>query len=200
MAKDMFLEAIAEFLSQEQLITNQSRHLSYVTSYRGLFYNPVKAVLLPRNTTEVSKILYTANKYKQAIVPQGGNTGLVGGQQGSSPGQVIVSLKRMNNILNINKFDRLATVESGVILSDLHSKLKDYSLMFPLQLASQQLCQIGGNLASNAGGVAVLSYGSMRDLCMGIEVVLPDGSVVNDLRSIKKDNMGYNIRARSGPR
>lgn len=190
-----FLNDLKTILSDKQIITEEKQQLAFVKSPRNFFENKVALVLLPNSTMQVSQIVKLCNKYKKSIIPQGGNTGLVGGQQGiDSQNNIILSLKNLNNIGHVNEYDYSVIVEAGTILSDLHNYVAQYNLMFPLQLASQQNCQIGGNLAANAGGLTVLSYGNMRDLCLGLEVVLPDGTILNDLRIVKKDNMGYDLK------
>lgn len=192
---NLFLSELKNILPDEQIITDGARTLPYTLSARNFFEYNVNAVLLPNSTEQISQIMKLCFKHKQAIIAQGGNTGLVGGQQTVlGCNNIILSLKKLNSIININKYDFVVIAEAGVILSDLHKAVEHESLMFPLQLASQGSCQIGGNLASNAGGLAVLSYGSMRDLCLGLEVVLCDGTILNDMRIVKKDNMGYDLK------
>lgn len=190
-----FLSELKNILNDKQIITNEEQKRSFIESPRGFFENKLAYVLLPNSTLQISQILQLCNKYKQSIIPQGGNTGLVGAQQGvRSKNNIVLSLKKLNKIHNINKYDYSVVAEAGVVLNDLHNYVAKENLMFPMQLASQQSCQIGGNLATNAGGLAVLSYGTMRDLCLGLEVVLADGRILNDLRIVKKDNMGYDLK------
>lgn len=192
---NLFLSELKTILTDEQVITDKARKLPYIFSQRNFFEHNVSAVLLPNSTQQISQIMKLCFKHKQPIIAQGGNTGLVGGQQGVlGANNIILSLKKLNKVININKYDFVVTSESGVILSDLHKEVENEGLIFPLQLASQASCQIGGNIASNAGGLAVLSYGSMRDLCLGLEVVLSDGTILNDMRTVKKDNMGYDVK------
>jgi FAD/FMN-containing dehydrogenase len=144
---------------------------------------------------EVSAIMQLAYETATPVVPQGGNTGLVGAQQPDTSGRaIILSLSRLNQIRNIDTTGNLVTVEAGVILQNLQEAVQDAGRLFPLSLGAEGSCQIGGNLSSNAGGTAVLAYGNMRELCLGLEVVLPDGQVLNDLRRVKKDNTGYDLR------
>src|SRR5690606_3804636 len=129
------------------------------------------------------------------IVPQSGNTGLVGAQvPDAGGGQVVLSLSRLNRIREIDLLSNTVTVEAGVILQTLQETAAQAGRLFPLSLAAQGSCQIGGNLSSNAGGTNVLAYGNARELCLGVEVVLPTGEVFDDLRKLKKDNTGYDLK------
>src|SRR5690606_29972222 len=167
----------------------------HVMERGGLFGGASSLVLRPANTDEVSRIMRLATETRTPIVPQGGNTGLVGGQMPDKTGkQVIVSLSRLNRIREIDLASNTATVEAGVVLQVLQEAAAEKDRLFPLALASQGSCQIGGNLSSNAGGVGALAYGTARDLCLGVEVVLPTGEVFDDLRKLKKDNTGYDLK------
>ena len=149
----------------------------------------------PANVKEVSTILSSANSENIPIIPYGGGTGLVGGQiQDRGPAGILLSLKRMNKIRYLNSEENVITVEAGVILSDLRSAAEKEERVFPLSLASEGTAQIGGNLATNAGGVNVLRYGSTRSLCLGLEVVFADGSIWNGLSRLHKDNTGYDLK------
>ena len=128
-------------------------------------------------------------------MPQGGNTGLVGGQMPDRSGrEIVLSLSRLNRIREIDPLSNTITAEAGVVLETLHEAADAADRLFPLSLASQGSCQIGGNLSSNAGGTGVLAYGNARELCLGVEVVLPTGEVLDDLRKLKKDNTGYDLK------
>jgi FAD/FMN-containing dehydrogenase len=167
----------------------------HLTEQRNLFHGKTSLVLKPASTAEVAAILKLANETRTAIVPQGGNTGLVGGQvPDASGGQVIVSLSRMNRIREVDIDGECIITEAGVILDTLAKAAEKAGRLFPLWLGSAGTCQIGGNLSSNAGGTQVLAYGNMRDLCLGLEVVLPGGQVLNGLSRLKKDNAGYDLR------
>jgi FAD/FMN-containing dehydrogenase len=160
---------------------------------RGLYGGTSSLVLRPGSTAEVSAILKLAQETVTPVVPQGGNTGLVGGQMPYG-GEVVVSLGRMNRIREIDLASNTVTAEAGVILHALREAADAADRLFPLSLASQGSCQIGGNLSSNAGGTGALAYGTARDLCLGVEVVLPGGAVLDDLRKLKKDNTGYDLK------
>lgn len=167
----------------------------YLIEQRDLYHGKTALVLRPANVQEVSEIMKLAYATATPIVPQGGNTGLVGGQQPDQSGNaIIISLNRMNKIRSIDTFANLITVEAGVILKNLQQAAEAEGRLFPLSLGAEGSCQVGGNLSTNAGGTAVLAYGNMRELCLGLEVVLPNGEILNDLRYVKKDNSGYNLK------
>lgn len=167
----------------------------YVTERRGRYPGISPLVLRPGSVDEVSRIMKLATETRTAIVPQGGNTGLVGAQVPDLSGtQVILSLSRLNRIREIDTQSNTVTVEAGLILEKLHEAADAADRLFPLSLGSQGSCEIGGNLSSNAGGTGVLAYGNARELCLGVEVVLPTGEVFDDLRKLKKDNTGYDLK------
>ncbi len=152
-------------------------------------------VLRPGSTGEVSRILALASETGTPIVPQGGNTGLVGGQIPDGEGRaVIVAMGRMNRIRDLDISSNTVTAEAGVVLQTLREAADAADRLFPLSLGSQGSCQVGGNLSSNAGGTGALVHGSARELCLGLEVVLPTGEVFDDLRKLKKDNTGYDLK------
>jgi len=143
----------------------------------------------------VSAIVTLCNEACIGIVPQGGNTGLVGGSVPSKSGlEVVVSLEQMNKIIDIDPINYTMTLEAGCILSEVQNAARDVGRMFPLSLAAEGSCQIGGNLSTNAGGVAVLRYGNAKELVLGLEVVLPDGTIMSGLRRLRKDNTGYDLK------
>ncbi len=167
----------------------------YLIEPREKFGGKTTLVLRPSEVEEVSAILKLATETGTAIVPQGGNTGLVGGQMPDASGeQVILSLSRLNKIRSVEPSGNLMIVEAGVVLQKVQEAAEKAGRLFPLSLGSEGSCQIGGNLSSNAGGTAVLAYGNTRELCLGVEVVLPTGEVLNDLRYVKKDNTGYDLK------
>lgn len=152
-------------------------------------------VLRPGSTEEVSRIMALATESRTAVVPQAGNTGLVGGQIAlAEDSAIVVSSERLDSILQLDAINNTMTVQAGVILKSVHDAATAVDRLFPLSLASEGSCRIGGNLASNAGGLNVLAYGNARDLCLGLEVVLPDGRVWNGLRRLRKDNTGYDLK------
>ena len=151
-------------------------------------------VARPKSTSEVSDVLHLCNEEGIPVVPQGGNTGLVGAGVLAEPGGVILSLSRMNTISSPDLFDGSILVEAGVILEQLHQYLEGTGLMFPMHLGSEGSAQFGGLIATNAGGSHAFCYGMMEDLILGLEVVLADGSVWNGLRAVQKDNASYQLR------
>ena len=176
-------------------IFNKMDHEKYVNDWREQYVGKTYAVLRPSNTEEVSNILKFASENNITIVPQGGNTGLCGGATPDKSGNsIILSLEKMNKIRSFNKQAKTITVDAGVILSSIHEKVEQEDLFFPLSLGAKGSCMIGGNLSTNAGGINVLKYGNSRELCLGLEVVLPDGKIMNLLTELKKDNTGYDLK------
>ena len=167
---------------------------SYLSEPRGLYWNESLHIIKPRSTKEVSDCLRLATKYKIGVVPWSGGTGLVGGQIALDKYHVTLSLEKMNKIRNFSSINQSIEVEAGVILESVHEFVGKKSFLFPLSMASKGSCCIGGNLATNAGGIGVLKYGNARDLCLGLEVVLADGSIINDIKTLKKDNTGYDLK------
>jgi FAD/FMN-containing dehydrogenase len=166
----------------------------FLREQRDLYRGKAAIVLKPASTEEVSKILALADKTKSAIVPQGGNTGLVGGQTSFDRNAIIVSTARMNKIREVDADANTMTVESGVILQNAQEAASKADRLFPLSLGAEGSCTIGGNLSTNAGGTQVLAYGNARDLVLGLEVVLANGKILRGLRKLKKDNTGYDLR------
>jgi len=169
----------------------------FLGEWRGLYRGRAPIVLLPASTAEVSGILAVCSRSRIGVVPQGGNTGLVGGAVATSTAtspQVIVSARRMAVIREIDADNYTLTAEAGCVLASLQAAAAEVDRYFPLSLAAEGSCQLGGNLATNAGGTNVLRYGTARDLVLGIEVVLADGRVLNALRALRKDNTGYDLK------
>ena len=167
----------------------------YLLEERGLYRGKSELLLKPSNTKEVSDIIKLCNKNDIKIVPQGGRTGLCGGTIPHENGkEIMLSLERMNKILELNKENFTITVQAGCILNNIQIKAEENSLFFPLSLASEGSCTIGGNLATNAGGINVLRYGMTRDLVLGLEIVMANGEIWNSLSSLRKDNRGYNLK------
>ena len=159
---------------------------------RGRWKGHALAVVRPATTDEVAAVVRLCHAARVPMVPQGGNTGLVGG--GVPDGAVVIAMGRMNRIRAIDPLNATLTVEAGCTLAAIQTAADDAGQLFPLSLASQGSCQIGGNLSTNAGGTAVLRYGTTRDLVLGIEAVLPSGEVLNTLSALRKDNTGYALR------
>ena len=167
----------------------------YLEEPRGQYHGRASALLAPRSTDEVAAILRLASALRLPVVPYGGGTGLVGGQVApDGPPPLLVSLERMTAIRAIYPQEAVLVAEAGAVLADVQAAAADHGMLFPLSMASQGSCRIGGNLATNSGGVGVLRYGNARDLCLGLEAVLPDGSVLHGLKRLRKDNTGYDLR------
>ena len=162
---------------------------------RGLIGRQDAVVVAPSSVSGVAAVIRRCNELSIAVIPHGGGTGLVGGQlpQGL-PTPLVLSLGRLAAIRQVSLEENLVTAEAGCILADVHAETESLGRQFPLSLAARGSCQIGGNLATNAGGVHVLRYGNARDLCVGLEVVLPDGRIWDGLSSLRKDNAGYDLR------
>ncbi|MEY9883252.1 FAD-binding oxidoreductase [Bradyrhizobium sp. USDA 328] len=188
-------ELIAQFrkiVGDRHAITDATDIEPYVTEERNLFHGRSPLVLRPGSTAEVSAICKLASAHKIALVPQGGNTGLVGGQTPHN-GEVVVSLRRLDKIREVDTASNTMTCEAGVVLQIAQAKAAEVDRLFPLSLGAEGSCTIGGNLSTNAGGTAALAYGVAREMALGLEVVLADGRVLNLLSKLKKDNTGYNL-------
>src|ERR1700684_3629519 len=174
-------------------VTDAADIAPYVTEERDLFHGRSPLVLRPGSTAEVSDICKLASEQRIALVPQGGNTGLVGGQTPHN-GEVVVSMRRLDKIREIDAASNTMTCEAGVVLQIAQQKAAEIARLFPLSLGAEGSCTIGGNLSTNAGGTAALAYGVAREMALGVEVVLADGRVLNALSKLKKDNTGYDLR------
>ncbi len=195
------LDRFAALVGAQNAITEAAEIAPRLIENRGLYHGKSSMVLKPSSTQEVSAILALASETKTPIVPQTGNTGLVGGQTPSEDGTaIILSLERMNRIRDIDPLANVMVVDAGCILADVQKAAESVHRLFPLSLGSEGSCRIGGNLSTNAGGTAVLAYGNMRQLCLGLEVVLPTGEIWDGLRRLKKDNTGYDLRDCSSAR
>ena len=195
MIDEKLIERFIEIVGVNHALVDQDVISSYLVEQRGLYHGRTPLVLRPSSPKEVSEIMKLASETGTPIVPQGGNTGLVGAQQpDETANEIIVSMERLNRIRSIDVEGNLALVEAGVVLQTLQEKVDEKGRFFPLSLGSEGSCQIGGNLSSNAGGTDVLAYGNTRELCLGLEVVLPDGRILDDLRYVKKDNSGYDLK------
>lgn len=187
-----FLDILARQLPPGTLRPAEPR---YLEEPRGKWAGMAAAVACPASTEEVATIVRACAAAGVGIVPWGGGTGLVSGQvmtEGALP--LLLSLERMSRIRGIYPEENVLIAEAGVILADIHTAAEGAGRLFPLSLGSQGSCRIGGNLATNAGGVNVLRYGNARELCLGLEAVLPDGSVWHGLKRLRKDNTGYDLR------
>src|SRR5580698_7290802 len=168
----------------------------YLSDFRHLYKGTTPLVLRPRSVDEVARILRICNRDEVALVPHGGNTSYCGGATPDESGsQVVVSLQRLNRVRQLDAANYSMIIEAGCTLSEAQNAARDADRLFPLSLGSEGTAQIGGNLSTNAGGTAVLRYGMMRDLVLGLEVVLADGRVMSGLRSLRKDNTGYDLKS-----
>ena len=195
MKKADLIARLIEICGESNVLTEDADTAPYLKEWRGRWTGKTAAVVRPGSTQEVAAILKLASETKTAVVPQGGNTGLVGGQIPDASGrEIILSTARLNRIREIDPAGNTITVEAGVVLQAVQEAADDNGRLFPLSLGSQGSCQIGGNLSTNAGGTGALAHGVARDLCLGLEVVLPTGEILDDLNKLKKDNTGYNLR------
>jgi FAD/FMN-containing dehydrogenase len=187
-----FVNHLAADLPEGVLSAPEPRHLE---EPRGRWPGQAGVLARPRTTEEVARIVRACGESRVGVVPYSGGTGLVGGQimpQGPAP--LLLSLERMTALRGVYPAENAMVVEAGMILAEVQAEAAKVGRLFPLSLASEGSCRIGGNLAANAGGTAVLRYGNARDLCLGLEAVLPDGSVFNGLTRLRKDNAGYDLR------
>ncbi len=195
-AQDALLARLAAIVGERHVLTEAGDVAAYLAEPRDLFHGKAHAVVRPGSTQETADVLRACSEAGVAVVPQGGNTGLVGGQ---IPGQgnreeIVLSLKRMDRVREVDAASMTMTVEAGLSLLRVQEEAEKVGALFPLSLASEGSCTIGGNLATNAGGTAVLAYGNARDLVVGLEVVLADGRVLSNLSKLKKDNTGYDLK------
>src|SRR5271170_3015578 len=168
----------------------------FVVDFRRLYRGATPLVLLPRNVDEVAEILRICNREEVAVVPHGGNTSYCGGATPDEGGsQIVLSLRGLNRVRQIDAVNYSMIIEAGCTLAEAQKAAREADRLFPLSLGSEGTAQIGGNLSTNAGGTAVLRYGMMRDLVLGLEVVLADGRVLSGLRSLRKDNTGYDVKS-----
>ena len=183
----------AAIVGERYAVTDPAEIAPYLTEERGLYHGRSPLVLRPGSVAEVAAILKLANATKTPIVPQGGNTGLVGGQT-PHQGEVLLSLRRLDHIREVDPTSNTMTCEAGVVLIKAQEAAAAAGRLFPLSLGAEGSCTIGGNLSTNAGGTGALAYGVARELVLGLEVVLADGRILNNLRKLKKDNTGYDLR------
>ncbi|HSI56957.1 MAG TPA: FAD-binding oxidoreductase [Ideonella sp.] len=189
------LAALREALGPSGLLTEAADQARYLQDWRGNFPGRALAVALPASTAEVSAVVKLCAAAGVAIVPQGGNTGLVGGSVPDASGrELVLSLQRLNRVREVDPLCNAITVEAGCILQTVQEEAARHGRLFPLALGAQGSAMIGGNLSTNAGGEQVLRYGNARDLALGLEVVLPDGRVLDALSPLRKDNTGYDLK------
>jgi FAD/FMN-containing dehydrogenase len=190
-----FIGNIEAIVGAAGIIRDAERMQSYLSDWRNAYHGEAALVVRPASTDEVAAVVRLCHENQIALVPQGGNTGLCGGSIPDASGsQVVLSLTRMTRIREVDPANETITVEAGVILQTVQDAAAEAGRLFPLSLGAEGSCTVGGNLATNAGGTAVLRYGNMRDLTLGLEVVLPDGRIWNGLRGLRKDNTGYDLK------
>ncbi len=182
-----------------RLLTAQEDVAPFLTDWRGKWRGTAMAVALPGNTAEVAQLMSWCHAHGVPVVPQGGNTGLSGGsvpqaRHGAQKLPIVLSLTRLNKVRSVDPLNGTLIAEAGVTLLQVQQAAIEQGRLFPLSLAAEGTCTIGGNLASNAGGVQVLRYGNARELCLGLEVVTPEGEIWDGLRTLRKDNTGYDLR------
>ncbi|TYC67556.1 FAD-binding oxidoreductase [Stappia sp. BW2] len=195
MERTAHADRFAELIGEANVLTNPDDQAPYLTEWRDLYQGVTPMVLRPGSTEEVSAVMTYAYQNDLKVVPQGGNTGLVGGQIPQETGdEIVLSLSRMNKVRAVDPAGFTITAEAGVVLETLQNEAEKVDRLFPLALGAQGSCQIGGNISTNAGGTAVLAYGNTRDLVLGLEVVLPTGEIWNGLRTLRKDNTGYDLK------
>jgi FAD/FMN-containing dehydrogenase len=189
------LERLAAIVGAEHLLTDPAAVAPYCLDWRKRYLGRALAVARPNSTEQAAALLAYAYAEKIPVVPQGGNTGLAGGATPDQSGKaLVVALGRMNRLREFDLANNSMTVEAGMTLATAQAAAQNGNRLFPLSLASEGSCQIGGNLSTNAGGLAVLRYGTMRDLVLGLEAVLPDGRVLNDLSGLRKNTTGFDVK------
>ena len=194
MKKTEFLTQCQNAIGKSHVLTDDAM-AGFLTDWRGRFTGKALAVLRPGDTAEVASLIKLCQQFSVPVVPQGGNTGLVLGSVPDASGTaVVLSLSRLNRLRAIDPQNNTLTAEAGCLLQQVQEQAARHDRLFPLSLASEGSCTIGGNLSTNAGGTAVLRYGSMRELTLGLEVVNAQGEIWNGLRTLRKDNTGYDLR------
>ena len=190
------MTTFAEVVGSDAVITDPAELEPLLTDHRHLYRGRALAVVRPRTVEQISRLLAYCNDLGIGVIPQAGNTGYCGGATPDESGrQVVLLLQRLNRIRAIDPLDFSLVAEAGCILADVQRAAASVERLFPLSLGSEGTCQIGGNLSTNAGGTSVVRYGMMRDLVLGLEVVLADGRVLSSLQTLRKDNTGYDIKS-----
>ncbi len=195
MMRDNLIEKLATIVGASHVLTSDDDMAPYMTDWRGRYHGAACCLVRPASTQEVAAVVQACAEAGVSIVPQGGNTSLCGaGIPDSSGASVMISLTRMNRIRAIDTANNTLTVEAGCLLRTVQEAAGEAGRYFPLSLAAEGSCQIGGNLSTNAGGVRVLRYGNIRELTLGLETVLPSGEIWDGLRGLRKDNTGYDLK------
>jgi FAD/FMN-containing dehydrogenase len=192
---DIFLTQCRELIGDGHVLVDDDDVATYLTDWRGRYTGRARAVLRPADPEQVAALVRLCGVHHVPVVPQGGRTGLVIGSVPDQSGRaVVLSLRRLNRIRAVDPVNRTMTVDAGCILHDIQQAAAGAGMLFPLSLAAEGSCTIGGNLATNAGGTGVLRYGNTRELCLGLEVVTAAGQLWDGLRGLRKDNTGYDLR------
>ena len=187
---------IAEILGSDGVLTDAADIEPFLTDHRHLYHGRALTVAVPKSVDQISRLLSYCNDNRIGVVPHAGTTSYCGGATPDESGQqIVLSLKRLNRVRNVDPLNYSLIAEAGCILADVQRAADDAERLFPLSLGSEGTCQIGGNLSTNAGGTSVLRYGMMRDLVLGLEVVLADGRILSTLGALRKDNTGYDIKS-----
>lgn len=194
LTKDQIVPALVQLLGADSVVAEPGQMAGYISEPRRRFHTQAQAVALPRTVAEVQAVMEWAHEVGVHVIPQAGNTGLVGGQVPRYGDEVIVSISRLKGVREIDAAAGHMTLDAGTTLQEAHEIAEEAGMIFPLHIASQGSARIGGVLGTNAGGVQVLSYGNARQLCLGVEAVLADGSVYNGLNALRKDNTGYDLK------
>ena len=193
MEKSPVIEKLIEALGEHTVLSHQQAAERIANVYGKAKALDVKALVLPASTNDVAVALKICNEYKQAVVPQGGLSNVVNSATANAQ-EIAISLERMKAIKQVDNVNQFVEAEAGVILENLHQRVKESGFIFPLDLGAKGSCMIGGNIATNAGGLQALRYGVMRNLVLGLEVVLPDGTILNNLNPVLKNNTGYDLK------
>ena len=195
MSDQDFLNRLTERIGADCVLTGDEEKAPYLSDWRGIYKGQALVVARPRNVEQVSAVLALCTESEVAVVPRGGNTGLCGGATpDGGKRNLVLSLERMNAVRSIDTLANTLVAEAGCILGNLRRQAADAGRLLPLSLAAEDSSQIGGNLATNAGGVNVVRYGMARELVLGLEAVLPNGEIYNGLRTLRKDNTGYDLK------
>jgi FAD/FMN-containing dehydrogenase len=193
---DQNLQAFIDILGADGILREAADTAPFLVDHRGLYNGRAMAVALPRSVEQVSRVVHLCNERHIGVVPHGGNTSYCGGATPDESGsQIVLSLRKLNRIRSVDPLNYSLVAEAGCILAHAQRAADDVERLFPLSLGSEGTCQIGGNLSTNAGGLSVLRYGMMRELVLGLEVVLADGRVLSSLSALRKDNTGYDVKS-----
>src|SRR5256884_904793 len=191
----MINKLFGDIVGAANVLTDPQDTRAYFTDWRRQYSGSAECVVRPASTAEVARVVALLAQHEVAIVPQGGNTGLSGGSVPTGKRrEIVLALGRMNRIRDLDRLNDTLTVEAGCVLANVQRAADEAGRFFPLSLAAEGSCQIGGNLSTNAGGINVLRYGNAREQVLGLEVVLPDGRVWEGLRGLRKDNTGYDLK------